>query len=659
MLVCPHCQFENPDQNRFCQKCGTSLTERPCPACDSMVPLSIQQCPQCGTATATRWQALVLPASQKELAAATVPPLVASPLEGETIGRSVPDPQFLDSNGRYQLTEALPAEIATAGVTARVIDCQPLAPSLLNLDHQPPDGRSAQEDNSAGLGVPPIAHTYLELQQELFSAIPELHDAWEQDGQVVLLLEDRSSFMPLTDLWADESIPPFQLLHLLHQITVLWTSLEAHQSIRSLLELDNLKVDEDQLLCLQRLYADDPENPPSLMELGLIWKSLFQVAPKPELEAIPQVIEELGLGKIGSITEVQSYLEAIAETLQPVQADLPSQSPPGGDEWDVSASGAPAASSFMGAGTPPTVDLSKIPAIDEEETGGEADDSPTIVLPMKLVSIEDAGCSDVGRKRDHNEDCFSIQSTVKKSEGMTGRILQVRGLYILCDGMGGHAGGEVASALAVETLQRYFQEHWKDQLPPEAVIRQGILEANQAIYDLNQEDDRSGSGRMGTTLVMVMVQDTQAVVAHIGDSRLYRFSRRRGLEQMTTDHEVGQREIQRGVEPAIAYARPDAYQLTQALGPRDETFVSPEIQFIDLNEDVLLLLCSDGLTDHQLLETQWKTHVEPLLSSDTNLEEGTNHLIELANQYNGHDNITAIAIRIKVRPNLEQLRRSL
>jgi protein phosphatase len=659
MLVCPHCQFENPDQNRFCQKCGTSLTERPCPACDSMVPLSIQQCPQCGTATATRWQALVLPAAQKKPEAATVPPLATSPAEGETVGRSVPDPQFLDANSRYQLTEALPTAITTTGVTVCVIDCQPLAPSMLNLGHQPPDGTRVQEGDSADPEVPAIAHTYLELQQELFSAIPELHDAWEQDGHVVLLLEDRSSFMSLTDLWADKSIPPFQLLHLLHQITVLWTSLEAHQSIRSLLELDNLTVDEDQLLCLQRLYADDPENPPSLMELGLIWKSLFQGAPRPELAAIPQVIEELGLGKIGSIAEVQSRLEAIAETLQPVQADLPSPSPAGGDQWDASASGEPAASSLLGAGSPPVVDLSKIPAIDEEDAGVEADDSPTIVLPMKLVSIEDAGCSDVGRKRDHNEDCFSIQSTVKKSEGLAGRILQVRGLYILCDGMGGHAGGEVASALAVETLQHYFQEHWKDQLPSEALIRQGILEANQAIYDLNQADDRSGSGRMGTTLVMVMVQDTQAVASHIGDSRLYRFSRRRGLEQMTTDHEVGQREIQRGVEPAIAYARPDAYQLTQALGPRDETFVSPEIQFIDLNEDMLLLLCSDGLTDHQLLETQWKTHVEPLLSSDTNLEQGTNHLIELANQYNGHDNITAIAIRIKVRPNLEQLRRGL
>lgn len=660
MLVCPHCQFENPDQNRFCQKCGTSLTERPCPACDSMVPLSIQQCPQCGATTATRWRALVLPSAQQTLETVTVTPLVTPPAGEETVGKTAPEPQFLDPKGRYQLTEALPSAIATAGATVTVIDCQPLSPSTLNLGDQPLDSKSAQESESVDRAVPPMAHTYLQLQQELFSAIPELHDAWEQDGHVVLLLEDRSSFIPLTDLWADETIPPFQLLHLLHQMTVLWLSLEAHQSISSLLELDNLKVDEDQLLCLQRLYTDDPQNPPSLMELGLLWKTLLQVALQPELEAVPQVIEEIGLGKISSISEIQARLEAIAETLQPVQADLPSPPPDSTREWPPSESGeTPTASPWAEEENLPATDLSKMPLADEDDTGVEADDSPTIVLPMKLVSIEEAGCSDVGRKRDHNEDCFSIQSIVKKSEGMAGRMLQVRGLYILCDGMGGHAGGEVASALAVETLQRYFQEHWKDQLPSEAVIRQGILESNQAIYDLNQEDDRSGSGRMGTTLVMVMVQDTQAVAAHIGDSRLYRFSRRRGLEQMTTDHEVGQREIQRGVEPAIAYARPDAYQLTQALGPRDETFVSPEIQFIDLNEDVLLLLCSDGLTDHQLLETQWKTHVEPLLSSETNLEQGTNQLIELANQYNGHDNITAIAVRIKVRPNLEQLRRGL
>ena len=120
------------------------------------------------------------------------------------------------------------------------------------------------------------------------------------------------------------------------------------------------------------------------------------------------------------------------------------------------------------------------------------------------------------------------------------------------------------------------------------------------------------------------------------------------------DHEVGQREILRGVEPSIAYARPDAYQLTQALGPRDENFINPDVQFLQLSEDTLLLLASDGLTDNDLVEQHWRTHLEPLLSSRANLETGVSELIDLANQYNGHDNITAVLIRAKVRPNLEQ-----
>jgi protein phosphatase len=155
---------------------------------------------------------------------------------------------------------------------------------------------------------------------------------------------------------------------------------------------------------------------------------------------------------------------------------------------------------------------------------------------------------------------------------------------------------------------------------------------------------------------MVLIQDTQAVVAHVGDSRLYRISRTQGLEQVTVDHEVGQREIKRGIEAAIAYSRPDAYQLTQALGPRNEHFVVPDLQFFELDEDTLLLLCSDGLSDNDLIEKNWQTHLKPLLSSRTNLEQGANELIELANQYNGHDNITAVLIRAKVRPDLEQAR---
>jgi protein phosphatase len=231
--------------------------------------------------------------------------------------------------------------------------------------------------------------------------------------------------------------------------------------------------------------------------------------------------------------------------------------------------------------------------------------------------------------------------------------------------MGGHAGGEVASALAVDTLRHFFKERWQsspfskdlpNKLPDPETLSEAVQLANKAIFDVNQQNARSGSGRMGTTLVMVLIQDTEAAVAHVGDSRLYRYTRKRGLEQITVDHEVGQREIQRGVDPEIAYARPDAYQLTQALGPRDEHFIKPDVQYFEINEDALLLLCSDGLSDNDLLETHCKTHVEPLLSSQSNLDQGVSQLIELANQYNGHDNITAIAIRAKVRPNLDNLR---
>ncbi len=236
-----------------------------------------------------------------------------------------------------------------------------------------------------------------------------------------------------------------------------------------------------------------------------------------------------------------------------------------------------------------------------------------------------------------------------------GRSVQARGLYVLCDGMGGHAAGEVASAMAVETIKRYFQDNWHDQqIPTEETVREAVLLANQAIYDVNQQNARSGNGRMGTTLAMVLIQDTNAVIAHVGDSRLYRLTRKRGLEQITVDHEVGQREMKRGVEQAIAYSRPDAYQLTQALGPRSEQFINPDVQFLELNEDTLFVLCSDGLSDNDLIETHWQTHLAPLLSSRAHLDQGILQLIELANEHNGHDNITAVLIRVKVRPNFDQ-----
>jgi len=273
---------------------------------------------------------------------------------------------------------------------------------------------------------------------------------------------------------------------------------------------------------------------------------------------------------------------------------------------------------------------------------------------MQLLSLDDAGYTDIGQQRDHNEDNFGIQVRLEKQEHPLGKTIQAKGLYILCDGMGGHAAGEVASSMAVETLKRYFQEKWQEQIPSPQMIREGIILANQVLYDVNQQKSSSGSGRMGTTLAMMVLQNTHVAIAHVGDSRVYRVTRKGGLEQLTTDHEVGQREIKRGVEPDIAYSRPDAYQLTQALGPRDTDFIKPDVQIFDINEDCLFILCSDGLSDNDLLEKNWESYLTPLLSSRANLNQGVNRLIEFANEHNGHDNITVLLVRVKVQPVFEQ-----
>ncbi|NJR73840.1 MAG: serine/threonine phosphatase, partial [Scytonema sp. CRU_2_7] len=345
---------------------------------------------------------------------------------------------------------------------------------------------------------------------------------------------------------------------------------------------------------------------------------------------------ELELGNIQTSEQLQSRLEAIASELQGNPTSLPI--PP-----------------ILPKSTAAPTILQLDEQEDETELQMQSNDISIAMLPIQLISLENAGLTDVGRQRDHNEDYFGFETKVYKLQFPNQHTLQARGLYILCDGMGGHAGGEVASALAVNSLRQYFQTNWAShQLPTEDDIRAAVRLANQAIFDVNQQDARSGVGRMGTTLVMALIQDTHVAVAHVGDSRLYRITRKRGLEQVTVDHEVGQREISRGVEPSVAYSRSDAYQLTQALGPRDENSIVPDIQFFEINEDTLFVLASDGLSDNDLLTIHWQNYLAPLLSSSTNLESGVQALIDLANHYNGHDNITAVLIRAKVCPNSKQ-----
>lgn len=652
MLICPQCKFENPNSNKFCQNCGTSLTHKVCPECSTDdVPVNALRCYNCGTECGTVFWAIVAKETTGE----------ALGDEGVISGSSALSPSsqiglssYLDSQERYQLLDPLPAQTETATITdvgVKVLDCQPyeISPIEAILASQQSDLLTPSVEASA---IPRLAKVYIALQSQGLREIPPIHDAWQQGDIQVVIIEDRSDWQHLLDLWQEETTSSLKILHWCYQMTQLWAVLEPVNSCQSLLDLSNLRLDEDQTLGLQRLYVESsnsqppaespedaedqtsaiPEQPLTIQALGRVWQALFKQSQRTQFGSVVQMLGDLDVGKIQTIAQLRSRLEEISVEMEALgTATLP----PINDENTA---------------------VPTIPQLDEPEEiiSKIDDDMQTVVLPMQLSGLEDAGCTDVGHQRDHNEDYFGIETKIHKLELPKSRVLQGHGLYILCDGMGGHAGGEIASKLAVNTLRQYFQEHWiANQLPTEDSIREAVYLANEAIYKLNQQDARSGVGRMGTTLVMLLIQDTQAIVAHVGDSRLYRLTRKRGLEQVTVDHEVGQREITRGVEASIAYARPDAYQLTQALGPRDENSIDPDVGFFEINEDTLLLLASDGLSDNDLLETHWQTHLDPLLNSGVNLERGVTDLIDLGNQHNGHDNITGILIRAKVRPNLE------
>jgi protein phosphatase len=680
MLICPQCNFENPNHNKFCQRCGVSLTEKECQQCGVFLPLNAIQCHSCDAICPEIWSAIAIKLGSSEVVTVddgedsvegdklepqhkSYDSPNCSKCDSEEREDSVEEedkqniPQeisdlfeagsYLDSQGRYQMLEPLPTffeNAVNAQALLKVLDCQPYQMSPINA-MLATSNRSINIPDGVDK-IPSLAKTYIALQPYSNLGIPHIHDAWQLGNMQVILLEDRSDWLYLLDIWRDDKITSLQIVHYFYQMTQLWDLLEPHNCCQSILDLSNLRVDEDHSLALQRLYVDihkdtdisPEENVPTIKALGKVWQALFRESQRTQFGYLLELLENLDRSEIATSEQLRSRLQLISTELQ-------GESNQSEDKLEDNLT--VASSEYVSS--PTVLQLDEL-----EQSPTKIDDTPTVVLPMQLASLENAGLTDVGKQRDRNEDYFGIDTKIHKVDLPKSRVAQAQGLYILCDGMGGHAGGEVASELAVSTLRDYFQEHWKpDGLPSEEVIRKGVFQANQAIHDINQQDARSGVGRMGTTLVVVLIQGTRVAVAHVGDSRLYRVTRKQGLEQITIDHEVGQREISRGVEPNIAYSRPDAYQLTQALGPRDNNFISPEVQFLEINQDALFVLTSDGLSDNDLLEKHWQTNLVNLISSEANLEKGVRDLIDLANLYNGHDNITAVLIRAKVRPNLE------
>ncbi len=568
---------------------------------------------------------------------------------------------YLDPQCRYRLLDPVVIQLLTPNDSSqvRVIDRQPFCNTLLEiLMEQEPvtldsttavgvnpianDSAATKQSVSSGTssiepyrqwqfwnnhGIPKIAQAYIALQVSLPGTVPAIRDSWNNDAKTVTIVEDRSDWTLLADRWNDPQIPSSQVIYWLDYTLKLWVALEPWQMRQSLLEVANLILDEDARICFQRLYPEPTDRQLQLADLAQMWKKLFDrfsieiatstpnvdatASSHPTAASLSNLLQAIHYGEVERVEEVRSRLQQIAYELEPKQLSAPL----------LSATSA---------------DLSS------------HHDAPTIALARKLLNLEDAAGTHTGKKRDHNEDCFGIVSRIQRQNSPKGQDLSAQGLYILCDGMGGHAGGEIASAMTVDLLRDYFSNRWGETLPDEQTIREGIVAANEAVFEINQKNSSHGSGRMGTTLVLVLVQGRDIAVAHVGDSRCYGITPSQGLIQLTLDHEVGQQQILRGVDPEIAYGRPDSYQLTQAIGPRDRHYIAPDIRFFELQEDTLIILASDGLTDNQLLENYWLTNVAPLLSSNSNLQHGVDRLIDFANEYNGHDNITALVIRAQL-----------
>jgi len=236
-----------------------------------------------------------------------------------------------------------------------------------------------------------------------------------------------------------------------------------------------------------------------------------------------------------------------------------------------------------------------------------------------------AGLTNVGKVRTSNEDSMGL--------------FPDQNLYSVADGMGGHAAGEVASKLAVETLTEAFSksEGSENSHDPAQRLEMAIKEANHKIYGAGkQTPDLAG---MGTTIVSTYMDQETAYIGHVGDSRAY-LVRLNQISQLTKDHSLVNEYLNRGMmSPEEAEHHPLKHVLSRALGTSAQ--VEVDILVLPVKPGDILLLCSDGLSNTVPSETFLKI----LQNLNGKLQEACSELVEQANSHGGIDNITVVLLQ--------------
>lgn len=375
-------------------------------------------------------------------------------------------------------------------------------------------------------------------------------------------------------------------LNWLRQIASLWHPLDQEQQSASLLNPQLLHVDQS-IVRLRELLLSSSHSP-TLKQLGLLWQDWIPTAASELSTALQSICKQLIQGKI------QTAEQLVAELDQQLAM------------WGT----------------------------------------------QQSRQIQISTLSDQGPTRQRNEDaCWPPSGSTEALTLTTSTTAAIAPspIVIVCDGIGGHEGGNVASNLAIETVQHHLEGLLNPQSDPSPTLNPVILTtelelavcaANDAISQRNDQEQRQERQRMGTTIVLALARAHELYLAHLGDSRAYRITHQ-GCRQVTLDDDVAAREVRLGYTLyREAVQHPGAGSLVQALGMASSTYLYPSVQHFILDEDCLFLLCSDGLSDNDLVEAHWQTELLPVLQGQRDLATASQRLVELANTQNGHDNVT-------------------
>ncbi|MEB3359712.1 MAG: protein phosphatase 2C domain-containing protein [Synechococcales bacterium] len=470
--------------------------------------------------------------------------------------------------------------------------------------------------------VPPQAIAYLRLHAHRLH-LPELHDIWldsDTPSRSILLLSnipvDRAGQLrpSLSSAWM--GAPVVRQVYWLWQMAQLWEPLRQEGVATSLLHPENIRV-EGWCVRLRELLPDPASEPsdegtqsPSISALANLWLPWISRAKPSIAKPLQEICQLLQTGE--SPTEdalIRLNHLLLAQAAQP---------------------------------------------------------------PLHLSLV---GTTLTGPTQSHNEDACYPQTLGGAPLSLVEAELEQDGVFphlgVVCDGIGGHAGGEVASQLAVRSLKLQMRALLSDlleQTPPEVVppeiicqqIEAAIRVVNNLVAAQNDAQGRTARQRMASTLTMALhfpqpiatatgvANSHELYIASVGDSRAYWLTSD-ACHMLTVDDDVATREVLLGRSLyREALRRDDSPALTQAIGAREGDRLRPRVRRFVIEEDGILLLCSDGLSDHQLVEQYWLSLTRPVLAGQQSLESALEAWVELARQQNGHDDISVVLMRCRV-----------